>query len=145
MQDGYTQYICTDCGYYYRSDVTKFVSGTKFSVYDAVVGAGKKVAVTVSISDNPGIYSFTLGVNYDKNSMTLTDMKDLNNLGGSLTLGNNRILWLGKNLNNSDFNGSVFQLIFEVSPYASAQDYSVSLNTESDIVQFIIYDAYRVE
>ncbi|MBO4734649.1 MAG: leucine-rich repeat protein, partial [Clostridia bacterium] len=126
--DGYTQYTCTDCGYYYRTDETHFQTGAKLSVSSMVVGSGKKVILTVSISENPGIYSFTLGVNYDKDNMTLSDIVNLNRLGGSLSLGNDRVLWINNTGSNSTVNGDIFQLVFDVSAYAAAQDYLISLS-----------------
>lgn len=131
QSDGYTQYICLDCGYYYRTDETHFESGSKFSVSNMVAGSGKKVVLTVSISDNPGIYSFTLGVDYDKNNMTLTGINNLNKLGGNLSLGNDKVLWLNNNGADSTFNGDAFQLVFDISAHATAQDYLISLSYEA--------------
>ncbi len=139
--DGYTQYTCTDCGYYYRDKVTHYSDGAKFSVSEAVVGAGKNVIVTVSISNNPGIYSYSLGICYDKTALTLTGMKDLGTLGGELTLGNDAVLWLNSNRKNQTANGALFQLTFAVSPYASAEDYEVTLTyDEGDVCNYQLQD-----
>ena len=139
--DGYTQYTCLDCGYYYRTDETHFQGGAKLSVSSMVTGAGKKVVLTVSIKDNPGIYSFTLDVNYDKSSMTLSSIKNLNKLSGDLSLGADKVLWLNNSHENSTYNGEIFQLIFDVSALTTAQDYEVSLNySAGSIVNYQLND-----
>ncbi len=139
-QDGYTQYTCTDCGYYYRADITECITAPKFSVSDSIVGAGKTVIVNVSISNNPGIYSFTLGIDYDEDNMTLTEVRNSGTLGGELTSGK-KILWFNNTKQDSYYNGEIFQLVFSVSAYATAQDYSVSLTYNAgNIINYDLED-----
>lgn len=140
-QSGYTQYTCTDCGYYYRTDEKEYITAPKFTVSDSIVGAGKTFILSVSISNNPGIYSFTLSIDYDMDNLTLKEVRNSQTLGGELSHSKNKILWLNNTRQDSMYNGEIFQLVFEVSPYAIAQDYSISISYNAgNIINYSLDD-----
>ena len=96
--------------------------------------------MTVSIAENPGIETFKFNVNYDTDNITLVEIVDSGKLGGTMSLGNDIILWYS-NTGDTYYNGAVFQLVFEVSAYAEAQDYAVSLSyTDGDIINSSLSD-----
>ena len=74
-------------------------------------------------------------------NLTLTDVKDLRTLGGEISSSKNKILWLNNTRQDSTYNGEILQLVFEVSPYAVAQDYSISISYNAgNIINYSLDD-----
>lgn len=68
--------ICNVCGFLNSTAPTFVVSETK-----AVVGS-ERVAVTVSVKNNPGIASIILSLNYDNTAMLLSEVEYNTEVGG---------------------------------------------------------------
>lgn len=95
---------------------------------------GETVTLKVSISDNPGINTFTLGFDYDSAKLLLTNVSVEPKLGGQFVY-SKKAVWF----NNSDlsYNGDILTLSFTVLSSASTGDTSVAVTyKEGDISNY---------
>ena len=81
------------------------------SVGSASADAGDKVSLDVSISGNPGIASFILGLKYDTSRLEL-ESATLNGEVGGFFESNKRVVWVTDK--DTDYNGKYFTLNFTV-------------------------------
>ncbi len=93
------------------------------SLSSAAAAPGGDTAITVSISDNPGLMAMVFTVEYDHTCLTLTGAADGGLKGWDCS--GDRILWLGDS--DSAFNGAVITLNFRVLSAARAGDAAVTL------------------
>ena len=103
---------------------------------------GDTVEVTVTLKNNPGIFSFCVGVEYDDTVMTMTDVKLTEGFGGSITA-DNRIVWLGEAADVST-DGVVLTLTFTILATAEQGSESVIMltYTEGDICNYDEEDVF---
>ena len=81
-----------------------------------VAGApGAYVEVPVTLQNNPGICAFSLTVEYNKELLTLNEVRINSALGGMFNYGE-RAVWGG--MNDSTFSGEILTLRFTVSESA---------------------------
>ncbi|MEE0958085.1 MAG: cohesin domain-containing protein [Ruminococcus sp.] len=113
------------------------------AVQSVTAQPGKSVDVAVMITHNSGIAGMTLDVDYDKNALTLTAVKDGGILGSNthkpeltspytLSWSNDTIM------NNITANGTIATLTFEVKENVDAGDYPITLSY--DYENYDIYD-----
>lgn len=109
------------------------------SVGSATAYAGDTVSIPVSLENNPGINSFTLGVEYDSESLQFDGFSYENTgLSGSFEAGG-KIVWL--NTTDSDYNGEIFTLEFTVLDTAAPGQTAVTVTYEKgDICNFAMED-----
>ena len=103
---------------------------------------GEMVDVTVTLKNNPGIFSFTLGVAYDDTKMVLTDVVLTDGFGGSI-VADNRIVWLADDV-DIDTDGVVLTLTFTILDTAEAgSEVAVTLTyADGDICNYDEEDVY---
>ncbi|MBQ6020184.1 MAG: VWA domain-containing protein [Clostridia bacterium] len=85
---------------------------------------GEEIVLAVSISDNPGINTFSLGFDYDESVLQLTNVESVSDLGGQFTY-SKKAVWL--NSSDTDYNGDILKLYFKVLPEAVSGDAKVTL------------------
>lgn len=94
-------------------------TGATIIVSDEVVAAGEVADVTISLSNNPGIVSMKLNVNFDSSAMKLVGVEDKGNLGA--TVHSNQLInpyvlsWANDTaVENLTFSGDIVTLKFEI-------------------------------
>ena len=89
-----------------------FAAGTPtMTVSSAKARAGDTVTLKVSIANNPGINTFSLGFDYDKSKLQLSDVIIDGNLSGQFVY-KKKAVWLnGKDIK---YNGDILTLKFKV-------------------------------
>ncbi len=95
--------------------------------------AGKEVAITLSLKNNPGIVSMTLDVDYDSTVMNLIGVTDLGKLGAALHSNQYTdpyVLCWANDTATQDFvvDGDVVILTFEISDTADLGEYTISIS-----------------
>ena len=128
-------------------DAPKIVVGTVHSV------AGNRVAVDISLENNPGIVSATLQIDFDDSVLTLVEVQDKGVLGSATHKPeklNPYILRWANNTVSQDYtvNGAVVTLVFEIKEGAEEGTYPISvsydynnydiMNWQMDKVQFAV-------
>ncbi len=110
-------------------------SGT-VSVTNAEGYAGKAVEVDVVIDDNPGSIASVMTVKYDTDALTLTKVKDAeemgdNNHSDNLSADEYYLSWFNP-LAEEDysFNGTVVTLSFEIADDAELGDYDITVEVK---------------
>ena len=100
-----------------------------------VAGApGAYVEVPVTLQNNPGICAFALTVEYNKELLTLNEVRINSALGGMFNYGE-RAVWGG--MNDSTFSGEILTLCFTVSESAPLEDIEISISyKEGDICNY---------
>ena len=96
----------------------------KISVSTAQGKAGDTVTLDVSISNNPGINTFSLGFNYDTSRLNLVNVEAATGLGGQFTY-SQKAVWL--NSSDTTYNGKILTLTFKVLDNAATGDASVAV------------------
>ena len=86
--------------------------------------AGSTVTVPVSITNNPGMNTFSLGFDYDTSVLRLTDVSLTSNLGGQFTF-SKKAVWL--NSTDSTYTGELLTLTFQVLENAPEGDTEVAV------------------
>ena len=97
-------------------------NGGIISIGEGKAQIGKTAIITLSIENNPGIAVASITLNYDKTALVLTKVEN-----GEVfpTLDNGRnLLWSGDE--NSEEDGVLATLTFEVSENAAVKDYIIS-------------------
>ena len=147
--DGLADYMAGDV---YRTDanVTLYavwqveVTATTptFVIGTASAHPGETVDVTVTLKNNPGIFSFCLTPVYDESIMTLTNVALADGFGGSITV-DNRIVWLGDDADVAT-NDLVLTLTFQILDTAElGTDSAVMLTyVDGDICNYDEEDVY---
>lgn len=122
------------CGMCVSAEAVPAVSVGSVTAY-----AGDTVSIPVSLENNPGINSFTLGVQYDSESLRFDGFSYENTgLSGSFEAGG-KIVWL--NTTDSDYNGEIFTLEFTVLDTAAPGQTAVTVTYEKgDICNFDMED-----
>jgi len=109
----------------------------RISVETVTAAAGQTVEVDVSLANNPGIVAATLQVKYDTEVLTLTEVKDLGNLGTAMHKQELEspytLSWANGTVEeNFTYNGAVATLVFEVAADAAFGDYSIEITYDYD-------------
>lgn len=86
------------------------------TVSSATTKPGDTVVLSVTMKNNPGINTFSLGFSYDSNKLSLVDVKPSSKLGGQFVY-KKKAVWL--NSKDSTYNGEIMTLKFKVSKSAS--------------------------
>lgn len=100
-------------------------SSPTLTLSDAVVCAGESFTVYVTASDNPGISSFTLSIDYDTEAFSLTDVVVNPDLGGQSSY-NKKVVWITSN--DTTYNGTILTLSFTANDTASVNEYPISVS-----------------
>lgn len=119
-------------------------SGT-IAVGTATAAPGAEVTVPVSISNNPGINTFSLGFSYDTTRLNLKNVTLNSGLGGQFQY-TKKAVWL--NSSDTTYNGEILSLTFDVLENAPAGDANVAVtynagdisNYNEDDVDFELVD-----
>lgn len=94
-----------------------FAAGTPtITVSSATAKPGGTVVLTVKMKNNPGINTFSFGINYDSKKLTLQEVKASSKLGGQFVYGK-KAVWL--NSKDTTYNGEIMTLKFVVAKSAS--------------------------
>lgn len=138
---------CTVCGAE-DPDYEEIVA--KITVNTVTATAGNTVAIDVIISDNPGIVSATLKLNYNTSVLTLVEVVDAGHLGvqshkPELT-SPYTLVWVNDTATeNFDYNGTIVTLKFEIAEDAEVGDYIIELSYDYDNYDIYNYDAEKVK
>ena len=101
----------------------------------AVVSPGQTVSVPVYLNNNPGVAVMVLDIVYDRNVMTLKNIKNGNALKGeSSNIDGGVLFWMdmsGKNMYN---NGLLVTLEFYVNSYAANGVYDIDLHYDEGYI-----------
>lgn len=112
----------------------------EITVGTAVSTPGALVAVPVSITKNPGINTFSLGFDYDKNILELVGVSVSDELGGQFTY-SKKAVWL--NSKDTAYTGEILALSFRVLDGVASGDTSVSVTYKTgDISNYNEEDIY---
>ena len=114
------------------------------SVVGGSASAGDTVEVDIVLSDNPGVVTVSLAVEFDENVLSLVQVQDQGALGTNMhnpELVSPYYLRWANNTQTTDFtyNGSVVTLIFQISDDAEFGEYPVSVSysyEDCDIVNW---------
>lgn len=102
-----------------------FAAGTPtITISSASVAPGETVTLNVSLSDNPGINTFSLGFSYDETRLSLTDVKLVSGIPGQFAY-SKKAVWL--NSEDITTNGDYLTLTFSVLENAPTGDASVDV------------------
>ena len=108
------------------------------TVSEAEAKAGETVDVTISLSDNPGIISMLLKVEYDQEAMSLKGVKDAGILGSEMhsdNFSNNPyyLFWSNGTVEEDiKSNGVAVTLAFEISENAKSGKYPIKVDYDKD-------------
>lgn len=94
------------------------------TVSSASAAPGETVTLNVSLSDNPGINTFSLGFNYDETRLSLTDVKLASGIPGQFAY-SKKAVWL--NSEDVTTNGNFLTLTLKVLDNAPAGEASVDV------------------
>ena len=97
------------------------------SVSSAVARAGDEVTVSVSIAENPGVMSLTLGLSYDHAKLSYIGFENSGFTGWSVT--DSQMAWIGSD--DSFYNGEILRLKFRVLDNAPVGDAIITLRCEA--------------
>ncbi|MBQ6118818.1 MAG: hypothetical protein IJK98_06265, partial [Clostridia bacterium] len=103
------------------------------TVGSANAAPGETVAIDVSLSNNPGINSFSLGFAYDEALLTLKTVTASPELGGQFTYAK-KAVWL--NSADSDYNGAILTLTFDTAADAAGTAEVAVTYEEGDIINY---------
>ena len=126
----YEDGTCGTCG---AEDPNYEDVAAKITVNKAVGTAGSTVAVNVVISENPGIVSATLRINYDSTVLTLIEVVDAGKLGvqshkPQLT-SPYTLVWVNDTaIENYNYNGTIVTLKFQIADGAELGDYAIDIS-----------------
>ena len=136
-EQGYTLHTCLRCGDSYKDNFTPVILDT-----DAVITvenvpdvyAGETFTVEVSVENNPGICSFSFGINYDSSKFTLDSVEVNPELGGNFTFGQ-KAVWVAAGDYTAD--GVLFTITFTANNDVQLGESAVSLSySNGDIINF---------
>lgn len=88
------------------------------TVSSATAKPGETVVLSVKMKNNPGINTFSFGINYDSKKLTLQEVKASSKLGGQFMYGK-KAVWL--NSKDTTYNGEIMTLKFVVAKSASGK------------------------
>ena len=94
------------------------------TVSSATAKPGETITLSVNMSNNPGINTFSFGFSYDNSRLTLVDVKASSKLGGQFVY-KKKAVWL--NSKDSTYNGEIMTLKFKVAKDAEPGDAKVRL------------------
>ena len=94
------------------------------TVSSATAKPGETIILSVNMSNNPGINTFSFGFSYDNSRLTLVDVKASSKLGGQFVY-KKKAVWL--NSKDSTYNGEIMTLKFKVAKDAEPGDAKVRL------------------
>ncbi len=114
---------------------TAYATGTPtITVESATAAPGDQITLDVSISNNPGINTFSLGFEYDTTRLSLTGVTKAAALGGQFAY-SKKAVWL--NSEDTTYNGSILKLSFTVLASAADGDASVAVTySAGDIANY---------
>ena len=99
-------------------------TGARISVSSAEAAPGETVALKVSVANNPGFNTFTLGIQYDTERLTLQNVEKADALPGQFTY-DKKAVWL--NREDTTYNGEILTLTFLVNDNAPAGEAAVAV------------------
>lgn len=106
----------------------------KLTVSSATANPGDTITLSVAISNNPGINSFTLGFSYDETKLKLKDVKVEKSLGGQFVY-KKKAVWLASQ--DTKYNGDILYLKFKVLDEAANSETKVKVTySPGDIVNY---------
>ncbi len=136
-------YSCT-CGYSYEENVPSDENASMILADAVRTVAGRRVAVNISLVNNPGIVSVKLRVNFNAEVLTLVEVNDLGNLGTAEhkpeLVSPYTLAWNNDTVaENFTYNGAIVTLVFEVAEDATVGDYPVEISYD-----YSNYDIYNI-
>lgn len=118
------------------STVSNVFAATKptIAISSASANPGDTITLSVSIANNPGINSFTLGFSYDTSKLQLEDVIVEKSLGGQFVY-KKKAVWLANK--DTKYNGEILYLKFKVLDEAANSETKVSVTySPGDIVNY---------
>ncbi len=104
------------------------------TVSSATAKPGETITLSVTISNNPGINSFSLGFSYDETKLKLKDVDIAKALGGQFVY-KTKAVWLASQ--DTKYNGEILSLKFKVLSDATAGDTKVKVTySPGDIINY---------
>ena len=97
-----------------------------FSVSSATGKAGDEVTVVVEIANNPGIWAYNYGIEYDTTRLEKVSYTGGGMDGGIWTI-DKKVLWESSTFDNSTYNGETVVLKFKVKEDAPAGDAEIKI------------------
>lgn len=113
------------------------VADPEFSVTSAQGQIGEDIAVNINISNNPGIISLRLNIQYDSSVLELKEATPKNYASTSFgPLGNNPFVlsWEDAIHDNTTTNGTIAQLVFTIKEDATVGNTSISITYDPEDV-----------
>ena len=98
------------------------------TISSATAALGESVTLTVSMQNNPGFNTFSLSFNYDPSCLNLKSVTKADAFPGSFAY-SKRAVW--QNTEDTDYNGEIMTLTFDVLSDATVGDTNVALAYES--------------
>lgn len=105
-----------------------YARGPTISVGAAAGMQGETVTIPVSMSDNPGINTFSLGFEYDRSKLVLLDVTPAEKLGGQFIY-KKKAVWL--NSRDVKLNGDILYLRFRLKDSAPSEETEVRITYSS--------------
>lgn len=127
--EGIKTYTCSVCGEQKTEPIPPVAPVEPINKPTVTVGAvtaraGEEIEVPVSIANNPGINTFSFGLDYDTAKLQLKDVTIDPALGGQFTF-KEKAVWL--NATDTDYNGTILTLTFTVAADAQEGDIPVAV------------------
>ena len=127
--EGIKTYTCSVCGEQKTEPIPPVAPVDPTNKPTVTVGAvtaraGEEIEVPVSIANNPGINTFSFGLDYDTARLQLKDVTIDPALGGQFTF-KEKAVWL--NATDTDYNGTILTLTFTVAADAQEGDIPVAV------------------
>lgn len=97
---------------------------------------GETVTVKVSLANNPGLYAYTLGIDYDETRLSLKSVAKSSEVGGTFAYAE-KAVWFHDAFSDMYADGTIMELTFDVLPTAPSGDAPVTVTYGSgDISDF---------
>lgn len=100
-----------------------------FSVSSATGKAGDEVTVVVEIENNPGIWAYNYGIEYDTTRLEKVSYTGGGMDGGIWTI-DQKVLWESSTFDNSTYNGETVVLKFKIKDDAPAGDAEIKIKDD---------------
>ena len=100
-----------------------------FTVTSATGKAGDEVTVVVEIANNPGIWAYNYGIEYDTTRLEKVSYTGGGMDGGIWTI-NEKVLWESSTFENSTYNGETLVMKFKIKEDAPAGDAEIKIKDD---------------
>lgn len=148
-EEGYATYTCSYCDDSYTDIIPVLTNEAEIIVKSVKARAGQTIDITVGITNNPGIASAKLKINFDTNILTLKNVTDAGVLGStshSPSLTSPYVLYWNNGSATEDFtfNGTIATLTFEISESAEKGCYPITIDFSEDDIFNVNMDAVQI-